>query len=314
MRAPGILVLAALLLLPIGPVADGGASVSGPALSPGDTWTYRTNTSLTSGLSLDGRVTLTVTSHQSSVVEGRTYDAYTMSLTGTGTASGTFARFGSTPASGSWVLTGQQIVDARGLNILSTVVDLEANGTLHTQPIPLSFTFSVQNTTSYRLQDDTWPFPHSVGDTANVSSQMNFTEDFRLFYGFPTTPVHSAGILWWNVTYAFDAAVGIDPPAGHFDTYPIRATYADGTYTRFFYAPVAGNHARTEAHNGTTPVASADLVSYRYQALEPPRFLGLTMIDWTIVAVAAATTCFVFVLWWRRKRSAQPPASPPLTL
>src|SRR3989442_9855631 len=35
-----------------------------------------------------------------------------------------------------------------------------------------------------------------------------------------------------------------------------------------FFAPVAGNHARTEAHNGTSTVGTADLVSYRYQALD----------------------------------------------
>src|SRR2546430_8897846 len=54
-------------------------------------WTYRTNTSLATGLALDGHVTLTMTAHGATEVEGRTYDAYVMSVSGSGSATGTFA-------------------------------------------------------------------------------------------------------------------------------------------------------------------------------------------------------------------------------
>jgi len=310
-RTIGFLAIAALLILPTA-APSSPAVVNGPVLTPGDTWTYRTNTSLATGLSLDGHVTLTVTAHGATEVEGRTYDAYVMSVSGSGSATGTFAtRVGSMQASGEWTVSGREILDAHGLKILSSVIDLEANGTLHTNPIPLPFVFSVQNTTSYRLEGGSWQFPLTVGATASLSSQMNFSEDFRLVYGVGPTPTHVAGLAWSNMTYDIQPGIGIDTPAGRFEAYPVRETYADGSFTVSFFAPVAGNHARTEAHNGTSTVGTADLVSYRYQALEPPTFLGLTTDRWVLAAIGIVAVGIALV-WWhrRRKRPAALPGPP----
>ena len=198
--------------------------------------------------------------------------------------------------------------------MLSSVIDLEANGTIHTNPIPLPFALSVQNTTSYRLNGDPWQFPLTVGATASQSSQMNFSEDFRLvYYGVSPTPTHVAGLAWSNMTYDIQAAVGIDTPAGHFEAYPIRETYADGSFMVFFFAPVAGNHARTEAHNGTSTVGTADLVSYRYQALEPPTFLGLTTDRWALAAIGIVAVGIVFAWWYRRRKRPAALPGPPQT-
>src|SRR2546426_11909641 len=313
-RTIGFFALAAILIVSTAAASSALAAVDGPLLIPGDTWTYRTNTSLGAGLSLDGRITLTVTARGASEVEGRMYDAYVMSVSGSGTASGSFStQFGPAEASGEWIVTGREVLDARGLKILSTVLDLEANGTLHTIQVPLPFALSVQNTTYYGLDADLWQFPLTVGMTAVVSSQMNFSEDFRLvYYGFSQPPSHRAGLAWWNVTYVIEAPVGIDTPAGRFDTYPIRETYADGSMTVSYFAPAAGNHARTEAHNRTATVGTADLVRYRYQAVEPPTFLGLTSDRWAIVALPLGAVGIVFVWWYRRrKRPASRPGSPP---
>lgn len=309
-----MLAIFAVLLLPVAPASSGVLAVQGPQLVPGDSWTYRTNTSLESGLSLEGRVTLTVRGRSPTVVEGTMYDAYDRSISGAGTAAGIVGtQFGSTAASGSWILTGREIVEARGLKVVSRVLDLEANGTLQTQPVPLSFVLRLQNTTSYRLQADAWHFPLQVGNSSVVSSQMNFSEDFGLYVGLPTTPFHSAGLAWWNVTYVLQPPVGIQTPAGGFETYPIRETYPDGSYTIFFYAPAAGNHARTETHNETSEVSNSELVGYRYQALEPARLLGLTPVDWVIAAIAVGLVTASVILWWRRKgrRTAAPETPPP---
>ncbi len=303
----------ALFILPTAAPSN-PAVVNGPLLAPGDTWTYRTNTSLATGLALDGHVTLAVAAHSSTEVEGRTYDAYVMSVTGSGSATGTFAtQVGSLQASGEWTVSGREILDAHGLKILSSVIDLEANGTLHTNAIPLAFLLSVQNSTSYRLEGDPWQFPLTVGATASLSSRMNFSEDFRLvYYGASLTPTHVAGLTWSNMTYDIQAVIGIDTPAGRFEAYPIRETFADGSFTVSFFAPVAGNHARTEAHNGTSTVGTADLISYRYQALEPPTFIGLTTDRWAFAAIGIVAVGIALVWWYRRrKRPAALPGPPP---
>lgn len=318
MRSIAALVVLAALLLPMVAVAPANAAINveGPSPTIGDSWTYETNTSLEAGLFLDGRLTLTVTSRTPTTVEGTSYDAYGMSISGAGTASGDVETpLGPASASGSWILTGREFREVRGLKVISRIVDLQANGTLQA-PAPIAFVLRVQNTTTYRIQADPWHFPLQVGDSAQVSSQMNFTEDVGLFLGSLTTPFHSAGLVWWNVTYAVTDPVEVQTLAGQFTTYPIRERYPDQSYTTFSYAPAAGNHARTETHNETAEVSRSELVAYRYQAIEPTRFLGLGPIDWAIAAVSIAVVAAGLIWWRRRKRRVMPPetdARPPVS-
>src|SRR5438128_1844377 len=87
-----------------------------------------------------------------------------------------------------------------------------------------------------------------------------------------------------------------------------REAAPDGTYSLLYYAPTTGNDARTEAYNGTAKVATSELTSYRYQALEPARFFGLTGTDWAIAGIAAAVVGGgVVVFWLRIRRQPTPP-------
>src|SRR3989442_15761 len=309
------ILLAAVLafaLLALLAFSDRGAAVSGPLLTPGDSWTYRTNTSIGGAFYLVGNVTLTTKGGERVPVDGTTYDAVRFTLSGAGTANGMVAtQLGPARASGSWVLSGNEVLESAGLKVISSVLDLEASGTLHTEPVAIPFQLSVQNTTTFRIVDDSWRFPLEIGNSSVVARQMNFSEDFRFFYGLQSTPLHTQGSLWWNATYTLEAQVAVDTPAGHFDTYRIREAAPDGTYGLFYYAPATGNDARTEAYNGTTQVATSELMSYRYQALEPARFFGLTGTDWAITgfAVAAVGGGVVAVLWLRCGRPSGPQGS-----
>jgi len=310
------ILLAAVLafaLLTLLAFSDRGAAVSAPLLTPGDSWTYRTNTSIGGAFYLVGNVTLTTKGGERVSVEGTTYDAVRFALSGAGTASGTVAtQLGPTRASGSWVLSGNEVLESAGLKVISSVLDLEASGTLHAAPVAIPFQLSVQNTTTFRLVDDSWRFPLEIGNSSVVARRMNFSEDFRFFYGLQSTPLHSQGSLWWNATYTLEAQIAVDTPAGHFDAYRIREAAPDGTYGLFCYAPATGNDARTEAYNGTAKVATSELTSYRYQALEPARFFGLTGTDWAIAGTAvAAVGGVVVILWLRRRRQSRPPGPEP---
>jgi len=310
------ILLAAVLafaLLALLAFSDRGAAVSGPLLTPGDSWTYRTNTSIGGAFYLVGNVTLTTKGGERVSVDGTTYDAVRFTLSGAGTANGTVAtQLGPARASGSWVLSGNEVLESAGLKVISSVLDLEASGTLHAAPLAIPFQLSVQNTTTFRLVDDSWRFPLEIGNSSVVARRMNFSEDFRFFYGLQSTPLHTQGSLWWNATYTLEAQVAIDTPAGHLDAYRIREAAPDGTYGLFYYAPATGNDARTEAYNGTAKVATSELTSYRYQALEPARFFGLSGTDWAIAGTAvAAVGGAVAILWIRRRRQSRPPGPEP---
>ncbi len=320
MRSLAALAGALLFLLSLAPVAAPDATVNAPLLTPGDTWTYHTNTTLAADFFLDGQVKLTVRDHGTFSVEGTAYDAYRVDVSGSGIAAGNLTSdFVSAPAYGSWVLTAEETIESQGMKTIASVLDLEANGTLYTS---LPFHLRVQNTSAYRLLDDPWRFPLSVGATGVVRTQLNFTEDFGISIGIPTPPIHSAGLAWTNVTYTLEAPAVLDTPAGHFDAFRIRQAFPGGTYDQQFFAPAAGNNVRTEMYNGTgtEPIATTELVSYRYQALEPARFLGLTTSDWAIIvlvvlaaAVVVAAVLVVFIVRQGRSRRTVPPpgTSPP---
>ena len=311
MRASPFLAVLAFALLTLLVFSDRGVAVSGPLLSPGDSWTYRTNTSIGGAFYLVGDVTLGTKGSERVSVDGTTYDAVRFTLSGAGTANGTVAtQLGPVRASGSWVLSGNEVLESAGLKVISSVLDLEASGTLHAEPVAIPFQLSVQNTTTFRIVDDSWRFPLEIGNSSVVTRQMNFSEDFRFFYGLQSTPLHTQGSLWWNATYTLEAQVAVDTPAGNFDAYRIRQATPDGTYGLFYYAPATGNDARTEAYNGTTEVATSELTSYRYQALEPARFLGLTATDWAIAGTAVAIVVgAIAIVWLRRRRHSRPPDS-----
>src|SRR5205823_10698243 len=105
MRVRSVPALLALLLVTfaVGGTAADLSTVDGPRLVRGDYWTYHTNTTFASGLSLEGRVTVAVTDRSTIAVEGTPYDAYNLSLSGSGIAAGTFVtQIGSWKAAGSW--------------------------------------------------------------------------------------------------------------------------------------------------------------------------------------------------------------------
>ncbi len=313
MRASILLAAVLGFALLTGGATPANGAVGAPLLTDGDSWTYRTNTSIGGAFYLRGDVTLTTTGSGPVSVDGTPYDAVRFSLSGAGAANGTVAtQFGSTRASGSWVLSGNEVLESAGLKVVSSVLDLEASGILHTEPVAFPFQLSVQNTTTFQIVDDSWRFPLGIGNSSVVVSRMNFSEDFRFVYGLQTTSSHTQGSLWWNVTYTLETQVAVDTPAGHFDSYRIREAAPDGTYSLFYYAPATGNDARTEAYNGTAKVATSELTSYRYQALEPARFFGLTGTDWVIAGIAIAALLSAFaVLWIYFRRRSTPPRPGP---
>ncbi len=313
MRAAAFTVLVLAFGSLAGTASASGDGVSGPRLTVGDFWTYHANTSLGGGFYLDGEVTLAVAGEGPVTIDGSPYDAVRMSIAGSGAAAGTFStRFGATPASGRWLLTGEETLESAGRKVVSSVLDLEANGTFRTPSVAIPFLLSVQNTTSFRFFGDNWRFPVQIGNSSVVASQMNFSEDFRLFYGFQTQ-THTTGRAWWNVTYALETAIAVDVPAGHFDAYRIRETAPDKTYVLSYYAPATGSEARTETHNGTSKIATNELVSYRYQALEPTRFFGLSVNQWELIGVVAAVAVGTAAAGWIRirRRSLPPETGPP---
>lgn len=301
-------VLLAVLLLGLVPGAD-AASIDAPRLTAGDFWTFRTNSTLPAGFVLRGEFTSTVRDRTTVTLEGASVDVFRLDVSGSGTASGRAQPpYGSGSVTGTWILTGQEFLEAADLKLAYSLLDLTVNGTYEGL---LSFRFHVTNTTTYRVLQNAWTYPLQEGGSGSVVYRLNYSQDGVLTYGFTMNSTHTNGTATWAVLYAMDPATGVSTPAGTFSAYPVQETWPDGSRDRRYYAPAVGNDVRTEAFNETgSPVGTTELVTYRYQAAEPPRVLGLTANEWILVGTAVGTGVLATVFLLRRRAKRRGPVPP----
>ncbi|OGS48589.1 MAG: hypothetical protein A3K68_05580 [Euryarchaeota archaeon RBG_16_68_13] len=310
MRGPRMLAvfLAALLAVTSGTL--GAQAVERPSLTPGDWWTYASNTTLLDGFWLAGRVTFRVESPAVREVLGASVPVFVVSVDGSGRTKGTFpSNVTPIPITGEWRLSGEQWLERGELKVIARILDLSGNGTLHMDPFLQTFNFRFQNTTKYRILDDGWRFPIDVGDEGQVTTRFNATEDLSYRWGVFRNTTRSTGEANQTLSYRAEGSTNVTTSAGIFASVRTRETWPDGSFDLLYYSSAVGNNARTETYNATgTLVVSTELLSYRYQALEPPGFLGLTLVQWAIVVpVVAGTLAALVYIRRRRRRSAIPP-------
>jgi len=302
-RKLGVLLLvAALLAVPSGGRAE---SVEKPKLTAGDFWTYRTNTSFEAGFELEGLVTSVVASTEATTILGVAHDVFRVVVNGSGSVSGEVSGpYGTGSVTGTWIATGEELFEADQLKRVSSVLDLAVDG-LFRGVAP--FSVRATNTTLYRLIVDSWRFPLTVGSNGSVELVYDYTQDFFLF----ANQTHSTGSGNLTLEFLLGSVTTLDTPAGRFAAYPVQETWPDGAWDRAYFSPTVGNDVKTESYNATGALVSTTVLrSYRYQALEPARFLGLTSTDWGIlVALVSGTAIVGFVLWRRSRRKRVLPPS-----
>ncbi len=178
-RFASALALAALLAVA---GASSAESVGRPGLTPGDSWSYRTNSTLPAGFVLQGQFASTVRATTST-------GNVSLEIAGRGTATGRLRPpAGDGLVAGEWTLTGEDSLEPRGLKIVGSLLDLTVNGTY--QGI-VPFRFHLVNTSAFDILQDTWRFPWSPGARGNVSMHLTYSQDAFLDSGPASTTTHS---------------------------------------------------------------------------------------------------------------------------
>ncbi len=304
----GLSALVAVSLVWAG-VSASGASLERPSWTPGDFWTYRTNTTLTGGFSLDGTATSTVSGRVAMATGKGPIDAYRVLLVGEGTASGTVTTpNGTISFRGQWTLTGEERFEPINLHPIYNLLDLHVNGTYG---VLLPFSLRFQNTTTFDVLTDGWPYPMVAGTSGNVTETYQYTQDV---YSPGVAPLHENGTGQWTLGFILSDPISLDTPAGTFSAFALREDSPDGSWQRRFVSPAVGNDLRTESHDAGGNLTSVTmLLAYRYQAMESTAFFGLSVVQWGLLAVAVLVTVAVSVLAIRRrqKKTGPPPRDGP---
>ena len=298
-------VLALVLAIALVPLAASPpAALDRPTWTPGDSWTYATNTTLTPGLNLTGSVVSTFQGVLPATPTGPTVPAYRIVVSGSGTAAGAVTTSaGAVPVAGTWILTGEQRLETVGLQPVYNLLDLSVNGTYS---IGLPYSARVQNTTTFQVLSDDWTYPLDPGASGRVTAAYNFTQDSS-FAGPVSGSLHDAGTGEWTVDFSIGPPTSVHTPAGTFTAYPVTETWPDGSRELSYAAPLAGNAVATQTYGPDGNLtAVTTLTSYRYQALETPAFLGLTLVQWSVVAAAVAAALVAGFVLRRRRRKARP--------
>ena len=299
--------LLAAFLAAVVSAAPAYAQSDAPILSVGDYWTYRTNSTVAESFSFDGETTFTVLARGPSLIAGSASDVYRVAVRGGGSVTGGASVSGfPVSVSGSWSLNGEEEFEADGLKVTYSFLDLRADGVA--QPFAQKFLLHVVNTTIFVIRSDTWRFPIDVGSTGSVTRDFNTTEEGLIRYGSAADTWSSNGTGRHTVDYVVESLEPISVAAGTYDAYRVNETWPDGRHAVSHFAPVAGNDLLVESYNASDErVARSELKSFRYQALEPARFLGLSADLWAAVGAGAAVSGLLAWSIHRRRRPRSPP-------
>ena len=314
-RAILAIVLAILLLFSGGVRAPLGPVMDAPAWSIGDFWEYSFNTTFEGTVSLDGRARADVLSVRNVTVAGVSQDVYVIDTLGTGILEGVFAsESGTIPAQGAWNLTGEQFITVASRKIVKTLIDIRASGEAQ---VPLfgtaGFTFQWWNSTTYRVEADAWTYPVPLGRSATVTLNSSWTTGANFTLASLLTLRDSdTGAATYDLILELITTASVAVPAGTFEVYVIAETGSDGSREEFYYAPAAGNNARTVSFNGNgEEVSRTELLAFRYQAAGPKP--DLVLLGGLVVGGigVAAVLGIVGVRALRRRKAREQELTPP---
>jgi len=312
MRAFSVLLVVATLVALAGTArASLPSSMEPPAWAAGDYWVYRFNSTFQGSIFLNGTLRADVVGGSNETVRGIAQDVLVVGTSGSGTLEGVFEiPGGNVSAHGSWDLTGEELFTQAARKIVKTLVRISASGTVDVLDVP--FTLLWTNSTSSRVVADEWRYPVPVGFSGIVTLNSSMAEDvFLEFDSNPPLTVNST--LEQELTFAVSLpqTSWAIVPAGTFQPYVLQETWPDGVHETFEYTPSVGNNARTRTFNSTgAEVSRTELLTYRYQATEPPTG---TPTAWFLpigvaIAVAAVAIALLAVRRRRREKEFTPPS------
>jgi hypothetical protein len=272
-------------------VPSARASMNRPTWTAGDYWVYSFGGNFGNGsamLSGTGTLRFDVVGVEAHAVNGTSYSSYHVTAT-------LSIKYSSVTIS----------INADLWYSVDTLAIVEISAAVNSPPIA---SFSISGNPPQTIQ---WPL--TAG--AHWSSATSVTAKEKFTNG-TTIPTYSR--LSTNFDVLADEQITV--PAGTFTTTPLKetATGVSAGYVKVYWAPQAGNSARTETYNNTgADKGGYNLTAYNYQggSFLTSVYFGLSGLVWLIIlAVVIIVIAAVVVMRRRRPRAPMPmpPYQPPM--
>jgi len=261
-----------------------------PKYSVGDKW--RVNIDYKEGIGLLGTGTYEITGDSVEVTQfGEHYVCYECKFTGNGTVYGL-------NVTGTWTMDimmydqKSDLSDVKSTSI--TYATLTYAGESHMMKTVTETTYDPPlESGGYPLTlGKSWSAATTELETTQTTIDGDFNEEID-----NTTYTRSYLVLRTELTTV---------SAGEFETFVIKATDPDGSYSENYYSPEAGFSVKGREYDETGKlVTSMELLEYSYAATEE-RFPWLWVIIGIVIAAAIIVGGVGYVLYKRRKPTAPP--------
>lgn len=245
-----------------------------------------------------GTLTSEITGDSVEITEfGKHYVCYEVSITAGGTVYGELYGEGIT---GTWTMNGKMYAQKSDLSDVKSTITTDVTVTYAGESMTME---QVIETTYNPPLESSGPL--TVGESWSAATTETTTMQTTIDGDVDQETDTTSGT--WN--YFVLRTEPITVSAGEFDTFVIRATDPDGSYSESYYSQEVGESVKVKEYDETGKlVGTVELLEYSYAAAEE-EFPWLWVIIGIVIAAAVITSGVGYVLYKRRKPTA--PVAPP---
>ncbi|MEE9236880.1 MAG: hypothetical protein V3U52_03750 [Thermoplasmata archaeon] len=315
--------------------AEGQVIIELPSYSEGDFWTYETllpslavlpdGEGVGIDIELHGNLTIRIEGLEQVDIGGSVREVYNTSQSLDVEARGALAiSFGNVTTdatfSGSITLNASIYLDREGLEPLRIVSELKVDlgATVESPGFEVTLPVEANGTLAAMMEytNDNWTFPLGVGQRGEEEFRMT-GEGYVQVAAFGNTSESSESLeANGTLLHHAEGEKSLDVPAGTFGTLVVNSTLeleegllplailpGAAGYELAYWSSEVGAPVRREMYNDVGELqAELSLTAYRYQSAEFLTVLGLRIIHWVGIIVAAAVAVAVLVLIMTRQR------------
>lgn len=285
----------------------------GATYHKGDFWEYDYE-EYDEGMDMDGTMQMEVTGWDKVSTGGVTYDTIVFTFSSDGTIYGSDS---GVVISGTYTATGKYYFQESNDELIKSIFDYDFDGTATYMGNTYDYSSTMHNESSYYLLEDNQATNLKIGDLGNSKALVTYHSTTHLEMAGSTDDSSDDGTFQEEKDYNCLKKEKVTVLAGTFDTYLIRTTKSDGSYSLDWYSKKAGQPVKGEAYDSEgEKIVSMELISYKFKetASASEELFGMSYDSFNllllIIIIIILLILVVLLSARQKKKSPVPPSQP----